>query len=138
MNILILFAEAIFIGIYSTAIYAILHILLPQSIIPLPLLYFYLGIYKHLIGYYTGLHDYYCNNGYACKHIPHRPQKAIDKYIILDCIIEGIIFVIICHLFMTKKINQYLNIFIIGFILHLFAEIAGIHNTFCNHRCIDA
>lgn len=133
-HIATLIAEAIFVGIYTTILYAILYILLPTSIIPTIMLYFYLGFYKHLLAYYIGIHNYYCNNGYACQG----PQsKALGDYILIDSILEGILFIIICTVAMSKKINPYLNMFMIGILLHLFAEFTQIHAMFCRYRCIS-
>ena len=131
----ILLAEAIFVGVYCTLLYGVLRVMLPLRVIPTEVLYFYLGVYKHMLGYFAGMHDYYCNNGYACHIKKYNEIGAIGDYIIFDSILEGILFVCVCKLFMYKKLNAYTNMFIIGFLMHLFAELFGIHSIFCKYRC---
>ena len=73
MNLII---EALFIGLYTSLF----------SIFPigyhLYLYLFFVGFFKHYLGYYLGLHDYYCNNNKNNK----------NKYIITDSIFRRILF----------------------------------------------
>lgn len=133
-NVGLVLTEALVVGAYTTIIYVLLNFMLPESIISPVFVYFYLGFYKHLLGYYSGLHDYYCNSGDACIHV-RQHKKADGRYILIDSLLEGTIFVIACSIGMTKKINRYFNIFMIALFIHLIAEITGVHYIFCKYRC---
>ena len=56
--------EAFFVGIYCLVLYRILNYKNVNN-------YYYLFTFdflKHYLSFYFGIHDYYCNNGYACKN----------------------------------------------------------------------
>ena len=71
MNLII---EALFIGLYTSLF----------SIFPIGyhLYLFFVGFFKHYLGYYLGFHDFYCNNNINNK----------NKYIITDSIFRRILF----------------------------------------------
>ena len=54
--------ESIIVGIYTCIIYALISPILYK--VHLILLFFVVGIIKHLIGYYLSIHEYYCK--YKC------------------------------------------------------------------------
>jgi uncharacterized membrane protein len=103
---------------------------------------FITGFFKHLIGYVSGIHYYYCNYNGSCDNL-------INPLIISESILEGITFIILG--FLIKEISattntnstinnmniDYFNIFIIGFTLHISSDFLGIHDYYCRTRCID-
>jgi hypothetical protein len=132
--------ESIFVGFYSIIIYFIINsILLYKNIsINISLILFNVGFFKHFISYFIGLYTYYCNNGSSCKNKNDVPKKALfPGYInlIKESFIEGILFLLLGGfiLFFIKK-KEY-AIFLIGFLLHIFAEHVGIHKDFCKTQC---
>ena len=123
MNIV---SEVIFIGIYTHLLYLILTSL---GIFNL----FTLGFLKHFLGYLF-LHNYYCNHGVACKKQKEQKQKfTVNNYIIVESILEGILFVFIGRFSLFK--NVFKNVFTIGVFLHILFELLNIHKVFCELRC---
>ena len=127
--------EAIFVGIYTSIIYVVFHLLFP--LIKNESKFFCVGFAKHLLGNYLGLHTYYCNNGYSCKHKKHTTANTTHYNIIIESIAEGILFIVLGRMLSTHKaISPLILFFLIGFILHTICELFGIHNIFCHERCI--
>ena len=87
------------------------------------------------------IHDYYCNYGYACI-ITQKPKKyeytSVNKNIIIESILEGLLFILFYNILRhgCNIKNNLLNIFIIGVLLHIFAENLGIHTLFCKNTCV--
>ena len=128
---MIIIYESLFVGLYCL----ILYIIFKNLNINLNIYYFLFifGFFKHYMSYYIGIHDYYCNNGYACN----KSKKIADtKYLLSDSILEGFLFIILGYYILYCFTNRYLGFFIIGIFLHLFAELFFIHNYFCKYRCI--
>ncbi len=134
--------ESIIVGIYSLILFLLLvNIPISISINNTTVLIFITGFTKHLLGYLLKIHDYYCNYGYACSIITQKPKKyeykSVNKNIIIESILEGLLFIlfynILRHVCNIK--NNLLNIFIIGVLLHIFAEKLGIHTLFCKNTC---
>ena len=132
---MIIIFEALFVGLYCLFLYTILG----NLNIKLNKYYFLFifGFLKHFLSYYFGIHDYYCNNGYACNNYNNSKKKSDTKYLLFDSILEGFIFVIVGSYILNCFSNKYLAFFIIGVFLHLFAELFYIHKFFCKYRCID-
>jgi hypothetical protein len=137
---MIIIFESLFVGLYCLFLYIIL------KNINLNLnkycFLFLFGFLKHYLSYYFGIHDYYCNNGYACKkyiyNSNNNSKKISDKkYLLFDSILEGFLFVIVGSYILNCFTNKYLAFFVIGVFLHLFAELFYIHKFFCKYRCID-
>ena len=131
--------ESIFVGIYTLFVYFFLSFLIKKPI----LLFFALGFTKHFIGDFVQLHTFYCNYGYACSYyfgknnILHRISERREVIILIESILEGIIFTILSllvFLFFNKKWYWF---FIIGFLIHLSFEKLGIHSLFCKYRCSE-
>jgi hypothetical protein len=126
---MIIIYESLFVGLYCL----ILYIIFKNLNINIYYFLFLFGFFKHYLSYYIGIHDYYCNNGYACN----KSKKIADtKYLLSDSILEGFLFIIIGYYILYCFANRYLGFFIIGIFLHLFAELFFIHNYFCKYRCI--
>ena len=131
---MIIIFESLFVGLYCLFIYIIL------SNFNLNLnkhcFLFLFGFLKHYLSYYFGIHDYYCNSGYACNNCK---QKSDIEYLLFDSILEGFLFVIVGSYILKyfKNQNKYLGFFVIGIFLHLFAELFYIHEFFCKNRCIN-
>jgi hypothetical protein len=103
---------------------------------------FIIGYIKHALGYLLGLQTLYCNLGYQCRKI-HKNDVKIKKWkakppTFFENILEGIAFVIIGII--LKKYFSINNIFLItfltGILLHLIAEIIGLHTFFCKNYCM--
>lgn len=129
---MIIIFESLFVGLYCLFLYIIF------SNFNLNLnkhcFLFLFGFLKHYLSYYFGIHDYYCNNGYACKKCK---KKSDIEYLLFDSIIDGFLFIIVGNYILNCFANKYLGFFIIGVFLHLFAELFYIHKFFCKYRCID-
>lgn len=133
---MIIIFESLFVGLYCSFLYIIL------SNFNLNLnkhcFLFLFGFLKHYLSYYFGIHDYYCNNGYACDNCNNNLKKKSDiEYLLFDSILEGFLFVIVGSYILNCFPNKYLAFFVIGVFLHLFAELFYIHKFFCKYRCID-
>jgi hypothetical protein len=110
--------EAIFVGGYVSILYYILRAMIGN--INRPLFYFILGFIKHLFGYFSGMHQYFCDS------------KVVDNELLLrDSIIEGVIFIVISNII----VDDIAQLFIAGTVLHIISEITGIHNWFRKNRC---
>jgi len=156
--------ESIAVGLYSLFIFYVLsQTTTINSKTKAIILLFTTGFLKHLLGNILQIHDYYCNHGSACSFLQLRENQTESpiKYIsqnttamlILECIIEGIIFVILYNMILyifnqqlAKQSQQSANkqsqsrnnmtiVFLIGFILHVLSEKTGIHTYFCKTRC---
>jgi membrane protein insertase Oxa1/YidC/SpoIIIJ len=156
--------ESVAVGLYSLFIFYILsQTTTINSKTKATILLFTTGFLKHLLGNILQIHDYYCNHGSACSFLQLRENQTESpiKYIsqnttamlILECIIEGIIFVILYNMILyifnqqlAKQSQQSANkqsqtrnnmtiVFLIGFILHVLSEKTGIHTYFCKTRC---
>jgi len=155
--------ESIAVGLYSLFIFYILsQTTTINSKTKATILLFTTGFLKHLLGNILQIHDYYCNHGSACSFLQLRENQTESpiKYIsqnttatlILECIIEGIIFVILYNMILyifnqqlakqsqqsthgTKQRNNMTIVFLIGFIMHVLSEKTGIHTYFCKTRC---
>jgi len=124
--------ESVFVGLYCLFLYTIFSNITLNKYLFLYLL----GFLKHYLSYYIGIHDYYCNNGYACCN--NNSKKISDtKYLLFDSILEGFLFIIVGHFILKYLTNKYLGFFVIGVFLHLFAELFYIHTFFCKYRCIE-
>lgn len=138
---MIIIFESLFVGLYCSFLYIII------SNFNLNLnkycFLFLFGFLKHYLSYYFGIHDYYCNNGYACSKCmcnsnSNNSKKISDtKYLLFDSILEGFLFIIVGNYILNCFKNKYLGFFVIGLFLHLFAELFYIHIFFCKNRCID-
>lgn len=126
---MLLILEALFVGFYCLLLYTIISPVLSHY-----RLWFIIGFIKHFMAFYIGLHDYYCNNGDACHDKGNK--KALDTYIILDSVLEGIFFIIIGSSFIPLFTNKYVATFFAGFVIHILAELSGLHKYFCKYRCI--
>jgi hypothetical protein len=122
--------EAILVGLFCLFLYGCL-----QWIKPFLLLLFVLGVLKHSLGYASGLESLYCNYGQACKAFsPLFRKEVYTDRLILESLIEGGLFVSVGLLFYGISSKVYI-VFLIGFFLHLMAEVAGIHTQFCEKNC---
>lgn len=99
---------------------------------------FVLGFFKHVLGYLLGIQDFYCRNGYACQNIQHRKKvltkKNTDFYLhkIVEALMEGFAFVIVGNLVSFFLVmDKFYVVFATGFLLHIIAEMLGIHTYFC-------
>lgn len=127
----VILSESIIIGFYSLFIsLVILHIFKSQNIL---LCAFIIGFIKHFIGGISGLHKIYCYQYLygKCKNYNYNIKKLI-----LESILEGILFIILRIILTKLKSNEYTKFFVIGLLLHIIFEIIGIHKIFCKKICI--
>ena len=128
--------EAIIVGIYSVILFLIISQFMKNNYIIL----FIVGFFKHLLGGYLNIHNFYCNYGYSCySYNDCKNGKCYDdkKYLFLRSIFEGILYLII-GLFLIELPISLKNIylyFLIGFILHSSFEWLNIHKYFCKTYC---
>jgi hypothetical protein len=133
--------ESLFVGLYCLILYTILKNL--NLNLHKYYFLFIFGFFKHYLSYCFGIHDYYCNNGYACNNgcynnNSNNSKKISDtKYLLLDSILEGFLFIVVGSYILNCFVNKYLGFFVIGVFLHLFAELFFIHKYFCKCRCVD-
>jgi hypothetical protein len=148
-----LLIETIFIGLYTQCIYFLLCILFVQLPIHFKLIkvnlktqIFIVGFLKHFLGYYTGIQSYYCNhyNNKNGHNIINSHKYALPKNLVVFSLLEGFAFVLIASLLLyffqlirveRKYNNIYVILFLVGAILHLLAEITGIHKYFYTNYC---
>lgn len=137
--------ESIIVGLYCVIIYFFINMWISNTFINAFFInaffitaFFITGFLKHFLAYYLGLHSWYCNNGYRCKIINNSDTNAKlneNKYIFIESIGEGILFLLVAMILNNVINNKYLIIFLIGFILHMIFELIGIHKYFCLVRC---
>ena len=121
MNLII---EALFIGLYTSILS-----LLPLHKINIYIYLFIIGFLKHFIGYYIGIHNYYCNI--------YNKSVLISNKIYIYSIYEGIVFIIIGIIVKRLlNLNLFKTLFITGFLFHIIAEYIYLHKFFIDYRCI--
>lgn len=123
--------ESIFVALYSTIIYIILSIFIDN----IYFLYFSVGFFKHFLGYFLKIQDYYCSYGYACNHNSDYTVNIKNSEIFLESAFEGIIFLLLSAFLLLFIKNKIIVIFLIGLLLHIVYELSGIHKLFCKYRC---
>lgn len=126
--------ESFFVGIYCCILYEIL----VNFITDYHTLLFILGFFKHFMGYEAGLHGLFCKFGYACQRVENSKIKTAllnTPQILIESIAEGFIFLLVGYLLSLLSKDRLLCIFFIGIVLHISAEIIGLHKKVC-HRCI--
>ena len=90
------------------------------------------------MGYEAGLHGLFCKFGYSCQRVENSKIKTayLDlPHLTMESIAEGFAFLTLGYLFSMISKDRLLNVFFIGIILHITAEIVGLHKKVC-HRCI--
>ena len=118
-----LLTESVFVGLYSLVIYAGLRIVPIRT--PEYVVMFILGILKHAVGYFIGLHTYYCKCSRNTKMI--MPTAFENVW-------EGVLFVGMSGLLGFIQ-NLYIRVFWIGVLLHVISDWLGIHKWFCRTHC---
>ena len=129
MNIII---ESIYVGLFVLSI-GIIVIKFVNGIIG----YYIIGFLKHFLGYYLGIQDYYCNYGNKCVEVnkDRGKLKASNKKLLIESLLEGIVFMIMGIIIEIVVKNEYIILFLIGFIIHMISEWIGIHLYFCDYNC---
>ena len=115
-----LIVQSIFVGIYCVFLFTILSYTKIES----SYIFFVLGFFKHFLGFFFGLHSIFCH----CN--------IQSNYFILfgESILEGFAFLILYQIFHKLFLKIWLA-FTIGFLLHILAEIFGLHKWFCENQC---
>lgn len=119
--------EAIFIGGYTLILFLLLTCIICD--VPIYVVLFLLGCIKHYSGYIVGLHDRYCQ--VCSNHKRSIPPTAFE------IVGEGFIFLVVELLIHCIFTNIYLNIFVLGALLHIGFEFFGLHRKFCITHCIS-
>jgi len=140
--------ESVFIGVYCLALYYILTFIISKK--NWVGILFILGFLKHFLSYFLGFQSYFCNYGLACQTGIIEPTKIADgKHLVIESLWEGLAFIIIGIVFLVvrnpavnHKRNQQclfhfnlITVFLLGFTVHILAEIGGIHQNFCAKHC---
>jgi hypothetical protein len=144
--------EAIFVGVYCVGLYLTLYFLFGKLFPTVTLsvfrqnvfvFLFVLGFLKHFMGYYLGLHTYYCENpdstGYLQnKNIFIQPVDSVPfvSKLFMASFFEGLLFIGMGWFFfdvLRASNHPELSIFCIGVLLHIFSDIIGGHHYFCQH-----
>ena len=126
MNVQLFLLETIFIGIFSAIIYCTLNLFFH---FPIWIMLFILGIAKHLFGYYSNIQNIFCRIN--CKK-----RKSLFPNLI-DYLLEGLYFLVIGEFIFTFfNFPAFISIFLCGALIHILAEILGIHKYYCIHKCI--
>jgi hypothetical protein len=120
--------EAILVGIYVGILYSILSTFISNTYT----LLLVCGFLKHTISYYFNLLTWYCNNGYACFK---NNNLVVNNLFIFDFLIEAFLFLLVGSLLNLVMKQSIVMFMFIGFMLHIFFEIIGIHQWFCKHKC---
>lgn len=122
-----LLLESLFVGVYSCAIYFFVSYILSGFTWSL----FVVGFLKHFLGHYLKIQDYYCN---SC--VKNSKSQVTTRDLFIESILEGGVFVILGLLLKFFITNRFLLVFLLGFLLHIFAEFVGVHRYFCKNRCV--
>jgi len=88
------------------------------------------GFCKHLLGYFSGLQDIYCN--------VHKQGSRNNVYfcdLLLESLLEGFVFVMYGILLARIIPNEQLIPIVIAFTIHLVAEFTGVHQFFIKTHC---
>jgi len=139
-RVIALITEAICVGTYTTIVYAVLtsfiHIRNEYSQLLI------IGFFKHFFARFLGIHKVYCeykrgtnaNASFGRKdHVFKLFQYIFNKKnIVLESVCEGLAFLFLgLILIRSFNLRGHMLYFCIGFLLHLGAEIAGLHTAFC-------
>lgn len=139
INLLI---EAICVGTYTTLVYALstsfIHIRNEYSQLLI------IGFFKHFFARFLGIHKAYCEYKRGTNANPTVAfgrkvgvfklfQYIFNKKnIVLESVCEGLVFLLLgLILIRAFNLKAHMLYFCIGFLLHLGAEIAGLHTAFC-------
>ena len=123
-----LLGESLFVGVYVCVIYFFASFVVSSNF---TLLLFVVGFFKHFLGYYLKIQDYYCA---SC--VKGSKSYTTKQILFGESILEGSVFVIMGLLLKVFIENRVVLMFLLGFLLHIFAEFAGIHKYFCKNRCV--
>ena len=123
-----LLGESLFVGIYVCVIYFFTSYVVSSNF---TLLLFVVGFLKHFLGYYLKIQDYYCA---TC--VKNSKSIVSRRDLFLESILEGGVFIILGFLLGVFIENRVVLMFLLGFLLHIFSEFAGVHKYFCKNRCV--
>ena len=132
--------ESILVGIYSVIIYSFISYFIPSFFLSLLIV----GLIKHYLGYYLGIHTVYCKYGDKClkNHNNNTNYTSNNNFIYYYCFLDMFLYFIFGYILATLlfwihnlKIKYIIIFFLIGFIVHIFAERYFIHDAFCMINC---
>ena len=117
--------EQLFVGVYITLLYSLVSMLG----YPLYPTLFVTGFFKHLLGYYSGIHEWYCKlNGRTLLSFPP---------LISDSVFEGLIFFVLYGFVLSSLgVSSPAIPYILAFTVHIVAEVIGFHTFFLQHKCV--
>lgn len=132
--------ESFLVGIYSIIVYLIVSCFISSFTLTLLIV----GFIKHYLGYYIGIHTFYCKYGEKCLKLHNNNTNYIsnNNYIFYFSLLDLLFYFLFGYFFSIlffwiKNVNiKYIIIFFcIGFFLHIFSEKYLIHNLFCSINC---
>ena len=117
--------EQLFVGVYTTSVYFVV------SMFGYPLYptLFVTGFFKHLLGYYSGLHEWYCRL--------QGGSQLSGPQILLDSVFEGMTFFALYGLVLSiLGVSSPVIPYVLAFTVHIVAEVVGFHTFFRRHKCV--
>ena len=158
-----LLLEAFLVGLYTTFIGYCVQLFMDINTSTITGAYFYLcvvGFFKHFMGYFLHIHDYYCNVCNKANRITKNNVLLTNVYayayvsnsslleLIFESCLEGTLFILL-GMFAISAIgvsilnknnnkNKWIFLFLIGFSLHYISDFVGIHDLFCKYRCVKS
>lgn len=120
--------ESLFVGAYVCVIYFFISYAISSNF---ALLLFVVGFFKHFLGHYLKIQDYYCA---TC--VKGSKSHVTTQVLFGESILEGVVFIILGLLLKVFIDNRWVLMFLLGFLLHIIAEFAGVHKYFCKNRCL--
>jgi hypothetical protein len=126
--------EAGLVGLYSAIVYKIASFVLFDWI---PL-FFFVGFLKHALGYELSIHTLYCQYGSACSHLANKYDRYASsnlRTLVIESFQEGAVFVLLGYCLRMFSKDLLIVAFLTGALLHIIAELIGLHQRFC-HQCI--
>ena len=145
--------EAIIVGLYCSVLYVILDKVLINKILKNSLVFFFLlGFFKHFLGYFLGIHDYYCkkclkNENENENENEKKNVRAKFEPVFYQSVLEGVYFLLVgfigffyLDIYKSSYKSSYYNssvvfFFVVGFLTHIISEWIGLHDYFCKINC---
>ena len=130
--------ESVVVGVYTSFMYGAIAIIRKPSVADWPLVLMAVGFCKHFFGSYLHLHTMYCNHGNACVFTlsPEYQYRSNAEHLLRDSVLEAFLFVAVGLTLSGIVKNPYILFFVVGTLLHIGAELIGVHKHFCETSCI--
>lgn len=125
--------ESVLVGCYTYLLYNIASYFLITNI---PVILIIVGFFKHILGYYLGIWDWYCKHSNIYVYKLNSCKCTTNIYnLVLESILESIIFLLFgltLHLFI---LNTNMLFILLGVFIHILSEITNVHAVFLKTHC---